>query len=182
LTPIWASDGTDIDDRSVGGLDEGEGGFRDDVSPFHVDAVEALEILERGFLDAADQADPSAVDQDVEFFDFRDGCLDGLFVGHVADNHAGAGEFFGKRIGPRLIDAEDQDGGSSTGEGAGSSFTNAARPAGDERDAVVEPKRSFHSTYCSVFALKNMGSRSSTGFPQHASKGRDDAEILADLN
>jgi hypothetical protein len=50
-----------------------------------------------------------------------------------------------------LIDAEDKDGGSGAGEGTGGGFTNATRPASDERDAMVEAKGSFHSTYCSVF-------------------------------
>jgi hypothetical protein len=81
--------------------------------------------------------DAGVVDQDVEVIERRECGIDGGFVGNVAKQDAGAGQFGRNGSGARGIDRHDDDGRARRGEGARDRFADTAGSAGDQGDAPV---------------------------------------------
>jgi len=108
-----------------------------------VDAKQALEIGQFGFLNAADQSDAGIIYQDIELGNIFEGCGDGGFVCNIKDDGSAA-QFSSEGEGRGFIDIRHNDLGAGRVEGPAGSRADAAGAARNQGGAPVYTERMMH--------------------------------------
>ncbi len=142
-------DRSEVHDGTVRGLQQRHTELRDQVEATDVDAEDPIKVVCFGLFHAANQADTSVVDQNVQVFDFANAGAGGGFVGDVEVLVSRSGELGGERCGPRFINVDDNYFCAGLGEDPRSLLADTARAACYQGCFTINSERCSHRVNCS---------------------------------
>ncbi len=139
-----ARDGTDIDDGTFRGQQQGHGVFSDQKQALHVNPKQSLEIRERRFFDATHQTDAGVVHKNVKRGERSERLLNRGFLGNIEDQGGRRRKLASECVGCLAVDIGDSDSSAGTRESAAGGGPDTAGAAGDQGFAFIQAKRRAH--------------------------------------